>query len=671
MYKLLVDPAGFINIVTYSVDSQEPNIIVSRIEDPFSVIKYLSVFRESEDYQPFHISKTSESLTQSGSYFLLYWVKLCDGVVIVWNIDEKGKYISQQPVLEKNILKELWSNLVWFNFPGYKNITKKLEKDIFSQLEKQKDTLSNNFLEILKLTKFLNEKPILEMSNGNFSIINYFQKFPELHKETVYINLKDFPLIEKNTNKKNSEYLGSLDIYKEIATIGDLVYFTSKENHFNKDQELEWQKVENLLLSDQQRSNFYTQLKLISCHENIKYSIIRLITGYAWCKCPFTGKILKSNRSFIIKIPSSISKYIAYYFDSIYPFFLLSYGGWISNNFAIYLPFQNICITFNLFAQWGNQVVIKHLISLFNSYQDLVTSYLQQNNKKKCLVIDAKNNLGHYIWQDLSGLSLIFDETNFHKYLEYYLVNPDNRYKEQGFEPENVFPELKNYYSFTNGNETEIALRENLFLFKIEDIIISEFLPPRIHAISSQIKHSLLEKLTQEKAIGKLILMINLRSHNKIWVNAVEVLSDLLISLDKERELVIVYDGFKDIKPLIDSLIKNTEQTNIIHLDCTELKLLETFAIVKLIDCFICPIGSGLVIPTWIHDKPGIAHADKMHLKQKTHWKYATPKGYDSDAVIWLEESEINFLEGDKFYGNYEINTEVIMKKIKTILNQN
>ena len=60
-----------------------------------------------------------------------------------------------------------------------------------------------------------------------------------------------------------------------------------------------------------------------------------------------------------------------------------------------------------------------------------------------------------------------------------------------------------------------------------------------------------------------------------------------------------------------------------------------------------------------------------MHLKQKTHWKYATPKGYDSDAVIWLEESEINFLEGDKFYGNYEINTEVIMKKIKTILNQN
>ena len=666
MYKLLVDFSGFINIAEYSSTELEPCIVIARIQDPFSDLKYLSIFGQPS-YQLFHVQKSLKELQKSQVCFVLFWVSLDDGSFIQWNIDVNGNYISQERVMEKSAIQKLFSHLLWVNFPGYGKILNLLKDDIFKNIE------ADSFLSIA--LNILSSQKNIENTNTiiDFSIVEYFCKHPNLYASTNYLDLKLYNRMIDVFGSEVFSSIGDAEIYQEIQEKGDLVYFESNQNQMTENQISDFQTIENLLTSENSRGRIYRECNFRHYANNIKYSVIRLLTGYAWCKCPFTGKILKSNKSILV----TGTVYIAYYFESLYPFFMLSYGGWCSQINAIYLPISNVCIRLNSLWEWGDlKIIIKILINIFNNDKHLISSYLTNSVKNNCLMIDCKNNLGHYIWQDLSGLGLLFDETNLYQHIQSCLINPESKYKKHQFNPENIFPELKNFHCISGeGNMTEITLRQNLFVFKIEDVIISKFIPSRIQGISSK-NFGILDLLSAEKQAGSKILMINLRSHNKRWVNAVEVLSEFFNDFNnsensKLQKLIVLYDGFEDIKPQIGLIQEKVSNSQITHIDCTGLSLIETCSIVEMIDGFINTIGSGLVIPTWIYNKPGIAHGDPLHLIQKTLWKYATPKGYDSDAVIWLEESEINCLEGDKFYGNYEINTEVIMKKIKTILNQN
>ncbi|EDZ95793.1 TPR repeat-containing protein [Limnospira maxima CS-328] len=671
IYKLLVDFNGFINIAEYSSTELEPRI-VTRIQDPYSDLKYLSIYREP-GYQPFHVQKSLKELQKSKFGFVLFWVCLDSGSFIQWNIDVNGNYISQERVLEKSAIKELFPHLLWVNFPGYKKILLNLIKDdIFKNEADSFLSIALNILSSQQNIENTNTNSIRDNSIRDFSIVEYFCKHPNLYASTNYLNLTLYNRMTDVLGSDSFSSIGDAEIYQEIKEKGDLVYFESNQNHMNQNQISDFQTIENLLTSESSRGRFYRECNCRNYANNIKYSVIRLLTGYAWCKCPFTGKILKSNKSILV----TGTVYIAYYFESLYPFFMLSYGGWCSQINAIYLPMSNVCMQLHSLWQWSDlEIIIKLLITIFNNNQNMISSYLKNSVKNNCLIIDCKKNLGHYIWQDLSGLGLLFDETNLYQHIQSCLINPESRYKKHQFNPENIFPELKNFHCISGeGNKTEITLRHNLFVFKIEDIIISKFIPSRIQGISSK-NFGILDLLSAEKQAGSKILMINLRSHNKIWVNAVEVLSEFFNDFNnsedcKLQKLIVLYDGFEDIKHQINLIKEKVSNSQITHIDCTGLSLIETCAVVEMIDGFINTIGSGLVIPTWIYNKPGIAHGDPVHLNQKKLWKYVAPKGYNSDSVIWLEKSEINCLEGDKFYGDYEINKEVIIKKISTILNQ-
>jgi tetratricopeptide (TPR) repeat protein len=660
MYKLLVDFNGFINIAEYSSTELEPCIVIERIQDPFGVEKYVTIFRKP-GYSPFHIEKASKNF--NNQEFVLFWVCLNNGTFLQWNIDAKGNYIEQSIIRDKSAIRKLFSHLTFTNFPGYAKVLNTLQEDLLKN-----SGLDYSFMNALNAILFdhKNDKDIAE----DISIVEYFCTHPDLHNSTNYIDLGDLHRAIDYLGDEIPSSIGNVNTYKEIQEKGDLVYFESNQNQMIENQISDFQTIENLLTSESSRGTFYREWNFLHYANNIKYSVIRLLTGYAWCKCPFTGEILKSNKS----IPVAETLYIAYYFESLYPFFMLSYGGWCSQINAIYLPISNVCIRLNSLWEWGDlKITIKILINIFNNDEHLISSYLKNSVKNNCLIIDCKNNLGHYIWQDLSGLGLLFDETNLYQHIQSCLINPDSKYKKHQFNPENIFPELKNFHCISGeGNMTEITLRQNLFVFKIEDVIISKFIPSRIQSISSK-NFGILDLLSAEKKAGSKILMINLRSHNKIWVNAVEVLSEIFNDFNnsensKLQKLIVLYDGFEDIKPKINLIKEKVSNPQITHIDCTGFSLIETCAIVEMIDAFINTIGSGLVIPTWIYNKPGIAHGDPGHLTQKTLWKYAAPKGYDSDAVIWLEESEINCLEGEKFYGNYTISADVIIPKIKNIL---
>lgn len=498
------------------------------------------------------------------------------------------------------------------------------------------------------------------------SIVEYLGRHPDLHNSTNHVDLSALERVVNFLGCDTSSCIGDINVYRTIKEKGDLVYFECSETKYEMSvtQKCEFSKIEQLLNAFSQRMALYQHYKCLSYKNNIKFSVIRLLTGYAWCLCPFTGEILKSNKS----IPINETYHIAYYFESLFPFFMLCYGGWCSQINAIYLPIQNTCIRISSNLEWGNlRKSVGKLLSYFHTHKDLISDYLTTDKPKlNCLFIKCINNLGHFILQELSGLSLLFDLTDMYQNVERCLINPQSRYKKLNFNPEDIFPELK-YIDCVEGegNTTEIALRKNLFLFKIEDVLVSNFIPDRIKSITNQ-TFSLRESLVAEKKSGKKILMVNLRVHNKSWVNAVEVLSDFLNSL--QQSTIIFYDGFEDVIPTMNLIQEKVKNPLIDHVDGTALSLTETCGIVEIIDAFIVTVGSGLVIPTWIYNKPGVAHGDPDHLKQKALWNLVTPEGFNRDAVIFLKKNEVKPLS-EKFYADYEIDTDVIIPKIKKILN--
>jgi hypothetical protein len=664
IYKLLVNPDGFISIAEYSSYKEEPIIVIEKITDPFSNFKHLNVFRKpGEGYCPFYVEQASEELQQQGISYVLFWVKTKTKdnniIFIEWGLNAKGNYIKHKRVIDKNEIQRLFSHLYYTNFPGYKQLFKTINQEKL-QIDKVDSSLSN----ALKIIVFEHDRSSTDKLQ-DISIVEFLNTNRNWQDETKYVNLEDLQIVSNLVGYTISSQIGSIDIYKTIQEKGDLVYFEQNEikDKLDEGSLCEFKKIEQLFDESSQRSIFHQKRNSSHHKNNTKYSVIRLLTGYAWCQCPFTGKILKSNKS----IPIG-TNHITYYFESLHPFFMICYGGWYSQINAIYLPIQNICIRFKLMEQWDNlSDTIKNLLSNFYIYQNLILDYLIINQpKNKCLLLNCRENLGHYIWQELSGLSLLFDFTTLSRYIQNYLINPESRYKEQKLNPEDVFPELKSIkYIQEEGKESIIkaTLMQNLFLFKVEDIVISKFIPNRIQSISCK-DFNLLKSLMIEKSKGTQILMVNLRLHNKIWINCVEVLSKFFNNLKKP--IVVVYDGFEDVIPIINSIKEKVKNPLVKHIDATSLTISETCSIVAIIDAFIATIGSGLVLPTWIYNKPGIAHGDPKHLTQKQLWKLVMPEGYNSDTVSFLNRNEIKPLS-NRMYSNYKIDANIIIPKIENI----
>ncbi|NEQ74830.1 MAG: hypothetical protein F6K23_18355 [Okeania sp. SIO2C9] len=75
-------------------------------------------------------------------------------------------------------------------------------------------------------------------------------------------------------------------------------------------------------------------------------------------------------------------------------------------------------------------------------------------------------------------------------------------------------------------------------------------------------------------------------------------------------------------------------------------------------------VGSGLVITSWLNDKPGVAHADRAHLGQKCFWSEVKESGIEP---TFLNHQEVKQLQ-QGVYKNYQIDWQIIYQKILRII---
>jgi hypothetical protein len=202
-------------------------------------------------------------------------------------------------------------------------------------------------------------------------------------------------------------------------------------------------------------------------------------TSYIYSICPLSGKIIRSNQSFIThyKHWRALTIKHIYRLDGKEVFYLVI-DTFCMGKMCIYLPAKELIIT------WSNDWEI--LTKTINALKtNLVTSYhkvqnhIQQNESEKKLVFDIgfNKNFGHHYWNELSGILYIQHNSLLEKIPEFLVGDKDF------FNVGGVFPEIPSHKITKLANADELfqtILDNNYFAVQVNDLFMSQELADRV-----------------------------------------------------------------------------------------------------------------------------------------------------------------------------------------------
>ncbi|MCF3576853.1 tetratricopeptide repeat protein [Planktothrix agardhii] len=408
-------------------------------------------------------------------------------------------------------------------------------------------------------------------------------------------------------------------------------------------------------------------------------------TGYVYAICPFSGRILRSNQSFICHHPhpeinlGSHSIFI-YRFVGVEVFYLVCAVPPVGDKSFIYLPSRELVITFvpSHTCHASEERIINILKSKMVSCWQLAKSYISHVQKKEVVaVIGYMGNIGHFVWNELSGIQYLHESGNLQKiekfligYFEY--INLGATYPEIDGEKIINLPEPETLF--------ETILVNNSVAVWPTDVIIKEDLANRIYqGAVKQCSPKLLQEIEKAKNHSPLI-WIAIRSHYRVWLSQVEGIANIINKLYEDYpNLAVVFDGWgrhERHDPRAESEIQREttiveEILALVHTDIKTYSLIgkmsyERVSLAEVIDFYISCVGSGLVFPLLIANKPGLSHG---------HISYAQAfKTGDASPCLRENLTESIFLPADYVedkpfgFANYDISWEKVYDAAMNLL---
>jgi len=400
-----------------------------------------------------------------------------------------------------------------------------------------------------------------------------------------------------------------------------------------------------------------------------------LETGYVYCPCPFTGKILRSSDSF------SVFPGIFYRFVSRDVFYLLV-GEWYGSKLCFYYPRLDIIIVLQPQQEHLN---FCYIINVFKAYMvsrwKKVKSYLSQDKKEVAAIMGRVHNPGHYIWNELTALEYLSKNRTLDK-IDKFLVG-----LYEYFYIDDIFPEItsENIIRVPDIHESlyDSILDHNCLAVRPTEYFISQSLANRIYQSSVQkCSADFLQQIEAAKTHFPL-LWITLRNYKRKWLSQVEGTINIIKSLSQEfPNLSVVFDAWSltEREPgHYDSIIA-TEQECLKEI-LTQLPptiniystigcpIYETVVWANAIDLYIAPFGTGMTFVTWIATKPGVAHGNKTYynavdnsFSEICREKAIRPSYVSLDHIIDDENNP------DPFTRNYDCDWQVIYNELMQIL---
>lgn len=266
-------------------------------------------------------------------------------------------------------------------------------------------------------------------------------------------------------------------------------------------------------------------------------------------------------------------------------------------------------------------------------------------------------NLGHTLWNDVSG---------------YYLVRDLLA----------AFPQLNRKVRISSHQGGGSAFSSQSYNEFFQPFLLNDLAAHGLDAISDfqdfadlprpMILHGLLvpapvaeamrshfaARVEPRRVPDQLRLLINLRAHNKSLLNMAECLDCWLRSeatqplLSRLHVSLELHDSATGMADEVSALLS---QHGIAHqrlVNCTIHELCEEIALANLV---IAPVGSALVLPTWVWNRHCLAHGDPVHMTQLEMWPGVAPFHPDLREHLHAIPDEAIHPEGTEIYSNYRI----------------
>jgi tetratricopeptide (TPR) repeat protein len=416
----------------------------------------------------------------------------------------------------------------------------------------------------------------------------------------------------------------------------------------------------------------------------LPYQQVLVETGYVHAVCPFSGKIIRSNQSFVInhqEVGHHDLQGFLYRFVGKEIFYLMT-GCPMGEKLLIYIPKLELIINFNeVLVGFARPLQsINKFKSYMVSYREQVKSYLStQEPKQLANVIGLGFNLGHYVWQDLEGIHVLLKNGILDK-LDKVLTGPG-----EYFSCKDIFPEISADKFIGVKDVCDVfqkVIENNYVALRINGIFIQEELVKKINHAATMNKCSQDILATVERAKQYFpLLCIHIRVIKRRWLGMTEGIANIINKLHSDYpNLGVVFSGWsvtgkEDIDNYCWSIIEQ-EKAKMEEIKALILPTISTFSCIgstieetvvwtNAIDAHISPIGAELTFLSWIANKPGVVHGPTV-----VYW---AERIYDSSTYrenllpqVFLPKNYIVDKEG----GLYDCDWQAIYDEIFKIINQ-
>lgn len=279
-------------------------------------------------------------------------------------------------------------------------------------------------------------------------------------------------------------------------------------------------------------------------------------------------------------------------------------------------------------------------------------------------------NLGHFLWNDLSGLETVVDSGALAQ------VGSIELGPRCFFPVEQLFPEIAAagvpVRHWPKPVPACVAYGDSLPL-RVAGNRISRGLRRRVVAWALQEERDNLATLAAFNGPG-LNLWFNLRLHNKTWVDQVDGIAALARAVQRSlppgQPLRLIMDGTPDTAPLVEQIARQLAGVAQV-LDATQMPLARSIVLCALADLHVCVVGSGLMLPHWVMGRRGVAHSNRAHLLQQRFWNNVAEGTHD---VLFVPAAAVTDLDPAQFpepsYVNYRLDAGVLLERLDTLHRQ-
>lgn len=371
--------------------------------------------------------------------------------------------------------------------------------------------------------------------------------------------------------------------------------------------------------------------------------------------CPISGRALVSHHGFSVHFGGM--PFVLYRFEGTEVFYIGA-GNFSGSKMFVYLPTHELVV----FVQqpslrwYPAAEILRQFKTNLAAWPCDVFAYLRSETRPAALL--SNNNLGHFFWNNLGGLNRAHDAGLFPG-LESVVKLPA-----QYIEVERVFPELstKNVSFLKNDMDAFVhCLRNSCLPICFTDTVITSSLSERLRIMAAR---NATPEHQPPADLQRPLVWINLRAHNKSWINQQSGYVDILNAACAEfGPMSILLDGLPDCEEVASGITSRLRPEIKVYSGLS-FTMFDSLHWAFLSDTYICTIGSGLVLLSWIANKPGVAHANLVHMEQMSWWCDARPGAVEPlvPALPAIVDPE------NKMYSNYDIDSSVLLDLLRTAL---